>query len=116
MGKNQESKQKMETKDNCYYYSWGGDIGKGFPTYPSAYGAMCMFSTESFSSEEGPNCEECGKFIEDEEMGKLLLKFLLKKDKSEFFRGLLREIPKLNPEELAEFLKTVKGRAQKASK
>lgn len=62
-------KTEIETKDNCYYYSWGGNISKGFPTYPRAYGARCMYFNEFFNS-DGPDCKKCRVFEENEEIKK----------------------------------------------
>lgn len=41
-----------ETKDDCYYYNWGGDLDrlKTRPLYPREYGARCEFHNEFFSS------------------------------------------------------------------
>lgn len=61
-------KKKEKTNPNCQYYNWGGDLDKGYTTYPREYGARCEFYKRFFSKDvKGnliPNCYSCGNKLE----------------------------------------------------
>jgi hypothetical protein len=55
---------KNHTSSSCYYYNWGGDSDKGYPSYPREYGARCEFHKEFFSEKDGiiiPHCSSCSE-------------------------------------------------------
>ena len=63
-----------ETKDDCHYYNYGGDLDfPDRPPYPKLYGARCEFYKKFFFSKrqwaggkhEGlrPNCGRCREYI-----------------------------------------------------
>ena len=62
----------MKCKE-CEYYNWGGDLEKGYPPYPSTYGARCEFyDTFFYSDEKGitPDCNNCiEKKIKERKIG-----------------------------------------------
>ena len=63
-----------ETRDNCYYYNYGGDSSfhGDRPPYPKIYGARCEFYEKFFSSkrqiaqgeheELKPDCDKCQEY------------------------------------------------------
>ena len=55
--------EENKTNPNCYYYNWGGDLDKGYVSYPRIYGARCEYYDEFFSSDRmgvlTPNCFKC---------------------------------------------------------
>jgi len=54
-----------EPNRDCYFYNYGGDLDKGFDTYPIEYGARCEMHKEFFYRNKNniliPNCYKCFK-------------------------------------------------------
>lgn len=47
---------------DCYWYDWGGNIERGFPSYPKAYGSRCHKKDRFFSKDDDtikPDCTSC---------------------------------------------------------
>lgn len=63
MTKEKPNKLEQKTDRECFYYSWGGNIKRGYTTYPREYGARCEFHKEFFKRDEegilSPNCYSC---------------------------------------------------------
>ena len=68
-----------ETKDDCYYYNYGGDLSfPDRPCYPKPYGARCEFHKKFFFSKrqwawgrhEGlkPDCGKCREYKKREKI------------------------------------------------
>lgn len=50
------------TNKKCYYYNHGGDITRGYTSYPAEYGARCEKYDEFFHKINDriiPTCEGC---------------------------------------------------------
>lgn len=56
-----------EIKRECFWYSWGGSIAKGFTSYPREFGSRCEHLDnqkffEVHDEEIEPDCQKCKKF------------------------------------------------------
>ena len=52
----------------CEWYNWGGNVEKGYSTYPKEYGARCEYFKEFFDRSRDniltPSCYKCEYSIE----------------------------------------------------
>ena len=59
-----------DIKRDCYYYNWGGNMKKKFPTYPREYGVRCEKNNKFFTSDGdhgyAPSCYLCKHYKKDE--------------------------------------------------
>jgi len=50
------------TNKKCYYYNHGGNLSRGYTSYPTEYGARCEKHNAFFTQKDNkiiPSCEEC---------------------------------------------------------
>lgn len=53
---------KNQTNKKCEYYNFGGDLQKGYTSYPTTYGARCEKYNKFFTMKDNeltPNCYGC---------------------------------------------------------
>lgn len=88
---------------DCYYYSWGGDLNKGFAPYSKEKGAKCFFFNEFFIGDL--NCERCRCFIKENKMKTLSKGGKMKREDFDF-----EEVFKWGNRSLEFIQKTVSSR------